>query len=151
MPISIKVGTEHSYVTGIYLCPNEGTHPFPMENNNKIAKYIDEFKNHWANFNQTESILRWWRIHCKWITILQFSKRRQYLFSPQRTKYVIMLCKRWTSIFPECKCLKKILIETNDSHYLNAPKLSFHQILDKVKFSLRRGGFDLLLSLWQLK
>ena len=58
--ISTKLGTKHPLVKGIqFCCSNEGTCPFPREDNYGIAENtLTEFKiiplrNHWANFNLT--------------------------------------------------------------------------------------------------
>ena len=40
-PISIKLGTKACLMMGIQVCPNEGRHPFPKEDNYEIAN-IDE-------------------------------------------------------------------------------------------------------------
>ena len=36
--ISTKLGTEHSWVKGIQVCLNSGSHPFPRGDDNEIAK-----------------------------------------------------------------------------------------------------------------
>ena len=46
MPISTKLGTRHPWVRSIYVCLNEGYHPFPLVDNKEIEKYMDEiYKN----------------------------------------------------------------------------------------------------------
>ena len=43
MPILFKLDTKLPLVKGIQVSPNEGPHPFPRGDDNKIAKkYIDE-------------------------------------------------------------------------------------------------------------
>ena len=42
-PISTKLGTKHSWVKGIQVCPNEGPRPFPRGDNYEIVKI------HWQN------------------------------------------------------------------------------------------------------
>ena len=54
-PISNKLGTKHPWVKEIQVCSNEGSHPFPREDNYEIAKM------HWQNlkifFSRTTGLI----------------------------------------------------------------------------------------------
>ena len=55
-PISTKLGSNHLRMIGIQFYTNERPHPFPREDNYKLAKKHFEnlpLQNHWAYFNLT--------------------------------------------------------------------------------------------------
>ena len=67
-PISTKLSTMHPWVMGIQVYSNEGSHPFPKEDNYEKWKYIDEILKSSSpeplgqfQPNKAESILGWRR------------------------------------------------------------------------------------------